>query len=153
MARLAGSKLDGLHGKCKEPESCPLGMLTGDLYGIQKGSRARPPGEDGRLNPAICFHSVLRLLRIPTKGIFLIRHIRMRTLKEETTTVTYLKQKTSERVTNDLGARGTESKSVVGSSESQCNFCSRIPQRLGSWQRQVPSAPWCEEDVEMGSSG
>lgn len=61
MARLAGNKLDGHHGNVKKPESCPLGMLTGDLYGIQKCSRARPLGKDGRLNPAICFHSFLRL--------------------------------------------------------------------------------------------
>ena len=41
MARLARNKLDGHHCNVKKPEGCPLGMLTGYLYMIQKSRRAR----------------------------------------------------------------------------------------------------------------
>lgn len=42
------------------------------------------------------------------------------------------------KVTNDWETWETQSKSVMGSSESQCKFCSRIPRRLRCWKHPVP---------------
>lgn len=152
MASLAGNKLDGHISNVRKPKSCPLAMRTGDLYRIQRDSRARSPGKDGKLNPAISFHTVLRLHWISTKGIFPIRHVRVRTQEKRCSRNTF---EAENKGKSDKWPRRPEELSpnqLWGQVRASATFAAESPE---GWELAASSSSvnWCKKDADMGRSG
>lgn len=155
MAYLTRNKLYRHHCSLKKPKTYPLGMLPGYLYRIQKGSGTRPPGKDGRLNgrlngrlmAGIHFHSLLRLHWIYSKGFFLSRHVKMRTLEEEIASSRSRKGGESGKWLRDLRNSVQVSYGVKWEPVQVLQQNSRKAQVL---EASSTSGNMCEEDAKIG---